>query len=136
MITVLHRCRLLQQHIEQSLVGCAEGLDGALILHAILVVGLHGVAVAADDLAGCIVLDLEGLDHQLGGHGASEDDIQNGVAALVGGDDGHADVLASDVTTDEVGEVGLSVLLKYLAFYENVLVCIHVSLPPVAVIEV
>ena len=85
MITVLHRCRLLQQHIEQSLVGCAEGLDSALILHTVLIVGLDGEGVAADDLTGGIVLDLEGLDHQLSGHGTSKDDIQNGVAYALAG---------------------------------------------------
>ena len=70
------------EHIEQSLVRHTEGLDGALVNGAILVMRNDRVGIARNDLA-VLALDLKGLDRQLGSEGIVEYDIQNGVTALI-----------------------------------------------------
>ena len=59
------------EHIEQSLVRHAEGLDGALVGGAVLVMRHDRVGVARNDLA-VLALDLKGLDRQLGSEGGAD----------------------------------------------------------------
>ena len=84
---------LLNKHIEKCFVGCAEGLDGTLVNVAVLVIRLNCKGVTCNYLTGSIILDLKGLYNKLRSHSVAEHDIQNRVAALVGGNDSNLDVL-------------------------------------------
>ena len=119
---------LFEKHVEKRLIRASVRLDGTFVDFAVLVHGLHGIGVAGDDFAGRFVLDFERLCDELGCHLIAENDVEYGIAASVGRNDGHFDIFAADIAFDEIREESSAVLLKRLSFDENLIDCYWCSL--------
>ncbi len=115
---------LSQKHVQHRLIRASVRLDGTFVDFAVFVHGLHGIGVAGDDFTGRFVLDLERLCDELRRHLIAEHDVEYGIAASVGRNDGNLDVLAADIAFDEIREESSAVLLKRLSFDENLFVLV------------
>lgn len=92
---------LSQKHVQHRLIRASVRLDGTFVNFAVFVHGLNRICITGNDFPGRIVLDLKRLCYELCRHLIAENNVEYGIAASVGRNNGYLNVFATDIAFDK-----------------------------------